>query len=140
MRTSNFTRITNASIPQHLTPLQVNFSIFMRASNFTITKYDLRDSRLSCLVNLFQVKGAVSEETTDDWFEHKLNNALKRIEQISDESTDNIYNVITTRYETKLTASDVSYELGFESRTEMKLCCGNARFVMLPPPPQDASL
>ena len=105
-----------------------------------ITKYDLRDSRLSCLVNLFQVKGAVSEETTDDWFEHKLNNALKRIEQISDESTDNIYNVITTRYEMKLTASDVSYELGFESRTEMKLCCGNARFVMLPPPPQDASL
>ena len=49
-----------------------------------ITKYDLRDSRLSCLVNLFQVKGAVSEETADDWFEDKLSNALKDIEQTSE--------------------------------------------------------
>ena len=73
--------------------------------------------------------GTDSEETVDDWFEDKLNDALKDIEQISDENKDNIYNVITTRYETKLTASYVSYELGFESRTEMKLCCGNARFV-----------
>ena len=73
--------------------------------------------------------GTDSEETVDDWFEDKLNNALKHIEQISDENTDNIYNVITTHYETKLTVCDVSYELGFESRTEMKLCCGNARFV-----------
>ena len=96
--------------------------------------------KISCLVNLFRLKGADSEETADDWFEDKLNNALKDIEQISDEYTDNIYNVITTHYETKLTACDVSYELEFESRTEMKLCCGNARFVMLPPPPQDASL
>ena len=44
-----------------------------------ITKYDLRDSRISCLVNLFQIKEAVPEETTDDWFEHKLNDALKDI-------------------------------------------------------------
>ena len=94
-----------------------------------ITKYDLRDSRISCLVNLFQIKEAVPEETTDDWFEHKLNNALKDVEQISDENTDNIYNVITTHYETKLTVCDVSHELEFESRTEMKLCCGNACFV-----------
>ena len=28
--------------------------------------------------------GADSEETADDWFEDKLNNALKHIEQISD--------------------------------------------------------
>ena len=33
---------------------------------------------------LFQLKGADSEETADDWFEHELNNALKDIEQISD--------------------------------------------------------
>ena len=40
--------------------------------------------KISCLVNLFQLKGADSKETADDWFEHKLNNALKDIEQISD--------------------------------------------------------
>ena len=28
--------------------------------------------------------GTDSEETVDDWFEDKLNNALKHIEQISD--------------------------------------------------------
>ena len=28
--------------------------------------------------------GTESEETVDDWFEHKLNHALKDIEQISD--------------------------------------------------------
>ena len=76
-----------------------------------ITKYDPRDSRISCLVNLFQIKEVVPEETTNDWFEHKLNNALKDVEQIIDENTDNIYNVITTHYETKLTVCDVSYEL-----------------------------
>ena len=88
--------------------------------------------------NLFIFKESDSKETYDEYLKH--NNALKDIEQISDENTDNIYNVITTHYETKLTVCDVSYELEFESRTEMKLCCGNARFVMLPPPPQDASL
>ena len=40
--------------------------------------------KISCLVNLFRLKGADSEETADDWFEDKLNNALKDIEQISD--------------------------------------------------------
>ena len=39
--------------------------------------------KISCLVNLFQLKGADSEETADDWFEHKINNALKDVEQIS---------------------------------------------------------
>ena len=73
--------------------------------------------------------GTESEETVDDWFEHKLNHALKDIEQISDENKDNIYNVVTTHYETKLTVCNVNCELEFESRTEMKLCCGNARFV-----------
>ena len=89
--------------------------------------------KISCLVNLFRLQGADSKENASDWFEDKLNNALKDIEQISDEYTDNIYNVITTHYETKLTACDVSYELEFELRTEMKLCCGNARFVKVVP-------
>ena len=72
---------------------------------------------------------AVPEETADDWFEKKLNDALQKVEQISDENKDNIYNVITTHYETKLTVCNVNCELEFESRTEMKLCCGNPRFV-----------
>ena len=40
--------------------------------------------KISCLVNLFQLQGADFEENAGDWFEDKLNNALKDIEQISD--------------------------------------------------------
>ena len=40
--------------------------------------------KISCLVNLFRLHGADSEENAGDWFEDKLNNALKDIEQISD--------------------------------------------------------
>ena len=40
--------------------------------------------KISCLVNLFRLQGADSEENASDWFEDKLNNALKDIEQISD--------------------------------------------------------
>ena len=40
--------------------------------------------KISCLVNFFQVQGADFEENAGDWFEDKLNNALKHIEQISD--------------------------------------------------------
>ena len=57
--------------------------------------------KISCLVNLFQLKGADSEETADDWFEHKINNALKDMSKLVT-ITDNIYNVITTKYETIL--------------------------------------
>ena len=32
---------------------------------------------------------AVPEETADDWFEKKLNDALQKVEQISDEDKDN---------------------------------------------------
>ena len=40
--------------------------------------------KISSLVNLFLLQGADSEENASDWFEDKLNNALKDIEQISD--------------------------------------------------------
>ena len=40
--------------------------------------------KISGLVNLFRLQEADSEENASDWFEDKLNNALKDIEQISD--------------------------------------------------------
>ena len=79
----------------------ISFYTFCYSNSQLVTKYDLRDSRISCLVNLFQIKEAVPEETTDDWFEHKLNDALKDMSKLVT-ITDNIYNVITTKYETIL--------------------------------------
>ena len=63
--------------------------------------------KISCLVNLFRLQVAYFEENANDYFEDKLNNALKVVEQISNK-LDNIYNVITTKSESKLIACDVS--------------------------------